>query len=303
MNLALFYEAENELYTILDVIRWAASRFEEAGLFYGHGTDNAWDEASALVLALLHLPPDSPSELYACRLTSQEKKDLFKALQKRIIDHVPVAYLSHTAWFADMSFYVDQRVLIPRSPLAELIKHRFSPWCDDMSIERIADVCTGSGCIACALAVNFPEAQVDALDISPDALVVAARNCTDHGLDAQLEIIESDLLGAVLDRKYDLIISNPPYVNEVDMAALPAEYRHEPKLGLAGGTDGLDLIEPLLQQAKACLNPSGIIVVEVGFSQEALETRYPEVPFMWLEFAHGGQGVFLLTKAQLDSYF
>lgn len=294
----------NELSTIRDFIRWGMSQFNAAQLFYGHGTDNSWDEALQLVLFSLHLPLDIRPELLDAKLTTEEKKELLRLFKLRIEDRIPLPYLVHKAFFADLEFYVDERVLIPRSPMAELIENHFQPWIEPDKVERILDLCTGSGCIAIAMAYAFPEAVVDASDISSDVLAVAYINREKHNLETQVNLIESDLYSQIPPNKYDIIVSNPPYVGEADMAAVPPEYRHEPKLALVGGgQDGLDLVEKMLRAAPRYLTPNGILVIEVGESEQALIERYPEVPFLWLEFARGGSGVFLLTAEQVQQYF
>lgn len=295
----IFEEAQAELQTICDVIRWASSQFEQAELFFGHGTDNAWDEAAFIVLSSLGLPPDAPSLVYQSRLTTTEKALLMARLYRRVTERVPAAYLVNQAWFAGMNFYVDERVLVPRSPLAEMIEQRFPTLLDDRELNRIADVCTGSACIACALAEYFPEAKVDAYDISPDALAVAKVNVENHGLEECVELIESDLLDQAGGRRYELIVANPPYVGAEAMANIPAEYRAEPELGLAAGIDGLDLIPKLLQQASECLTDDGVLVVEVGASMAAMMRSYPNLPLTWLEFERGGEGVFAISARDL----
>lgn len=293
-------EAVNELRTIQDMIRWAASEFNRAGLFYGHGADNAIDDAMRLVMPLLSLPLQCDSEIYSARLTRRERESLVEMIIKRIELRIPVAYLTNTAWFAGLEFYVDERTLVPRSPFAELIGARFEPWVQE-SPQRVLDLCTGSACIAIACAYAFPEAEIDAVDISDDALEVAEINIQGHGLEQQVTPIHSDLFSGVENEKYDLIVSNPPYVDAEDMANLPDEFKHEPELGLASGFDGLDLVRKMLNQAKDKLNENGLLFVEVGNSQVHLQSTYPEIPFQWIEFSAGGHGVFLLTKAQLDN--
>ena len=287
-----------ELYTIRDVIRWSVSQFNEAGLFYGHGTDNAWDEAVALVLHSVHLPHDINPAVLDARLTTSEREKLFKLIQRRVQDRIPVAYLTHEAWFGGLPFYVDERVLVPRSPIAELIENQFQPWVSE-PVQTILDLCTGSGCIAIACAKAFPDSTVDATDISPDALAVAKMNVLRHQLEDQVQLIQADLFDGLPPKQYDLIVSNPPYVNSIEMAELPAEFHHEPELGLAAGQDGLDCALRILQKAKQYLSSNGILVVEVGNSEYALAEKFPEIPFTWLEFQRGGGGVFLLTAEQL----
>ncbi len=292
-------EAITELRTIRDMLRWAVSRFNAAQLFYGHGTDNAWDEAVALVLHTLHLPLDVDPKIIDARLTQSERCAIAELISRRILDRVPAAYLTHKAWFAGLAFYVDERVLIPRSPIAELIEQQFSPWIESQDVNNILDLCTGSGCIAIACANYFPDAQVDAIDISKDALAVAKTNCDQHQVTEQVNLIESNLFEKINNKKYDIIVSNPPYVAAAEMQALPKEYQHEPALGLAAGNDGLDIVKHILKQAKQHLTPHGILIVEVGNSEEALIKQFPDLPFTWLEFQRGDGGVFLLTAEQL----
>lgn len=290
----------SNLKTIRDFLRWATSRFNEAGLFYGHGTESAWDEAVALILPTLHLPHDIDRSILDARLTESECIKIAKLIERRVTDRVPIAYLTHEAWFAGLSFYVDERVLIPRSPIAELILNRFEPWINPDEVHTILDLCTGSGCIAIACANAFPDSEVHASDISPDALAVAKMNVLRHEMTEQVTLHQSDLFTDLPAIKYDIIVSNPPYVDALDMAALPAEYLHEPTLGLAAGNDGLDIVLTILKKARQYLNPEGILVVEVGNSEIALAEKFPEIPFTWLEFQHGGGGVFLLTAEELS---
>ncbi|MEH6453593.1 MAG: 50S ribosomal protein L3 N(5)-glutamine methyltransferase [Psychromonas sp.] len=292
-------EAVNELLTVQDMLRWATSEFNRAELFYGHGTDNAWDEAVQLILPSLHLAIDSNSIILQSRLTIRERRMLVALIVTRIEKRIPTAYLTNKAWFAGLEFYVDERTLVPRSPFAELIDAQFSPWVEQ-SPKRILDLCTGSACIAIACAYAFPEAEVDAVDISDDALEVAEINIQSHGVEQQVFPIQSDLFSGIENEKYDLIVSNPPYVDAEDMANLPDEYKHEPELGLACGFDGLDLVRKMLQQASSKLNDNGVLFVEVGNSQVHLQEAYPDIPFTWIEFAAGGHGVFVLTKEQLN---
>jgi ribosomal protein L3 glutamine methyltransferase len=292
-----------ELVTILDFLRFSLSAATEAHLYYGHGTDNAWDDMRSLILRSLSLPYDVEPILLNGRLTSSEKKHLCQQLEKRINQRVPVPYLIKEAFFCDLPFYVDERVLIPRSPIAELIQQGFSPWVDAARVGRILDLCTGSGCIAIACCYAFPDALVDAIDISSEALAVAAMNRTSLGVEEQLTLIESDCFANVPKVLYDVIVSNPPYVGKEEMQTLPDEYRHEPVLALETGNNGLAIVDHLLRHAAHYLSEHGVLIVEVGNSETALCSAYPEVPFTWLEMAQGGQGVFLLTKQQLVEHF
>lgn len=298
MNSLAANEALIELQTIRDMLRWTVTQFYQANLFYGHGTDNAWDEAVAIVLAVLHLPQDINPQIVDAKLSRREREEITQMIARRINEKIPTAYLTQQAYFAGLSLYVDQRVIIPRSAIAELIERQFTPWIENPS--HILDLCTGSGCIAIACAFAFPEAEIDAVDISADALAVAKINVDRHHLNQQIHLIESDLFQNVPVKKYDIIVSNPPYVNAEDMAALPDEYRHEPSLALAAGADGLTIVMRLLKEAKKYLSENGILIVEVGNSEKALSEKYPAIPFTWLEFERGDGGVFLLTRDNLE---
>jgi ribosomal protein L3 glutamine methyltransferase len=291
-------EAVSELHTIQDMLRWTVSRLNAANVYYGHGTDNPWDEAVQLVLPSVFLPLDIPEDMHTARLTSSERHRIVERVIRRVNERIPVAYLTNKAWFCDMEFYVDERVLVPRSPIGELISHRFSGILHDKP-QHILDMCTGSGCIAIACAYAFPETEVDAVDISADALAVAERNIDTHGIENWVTPIRSDLFRELPPLQYDLIVTNPPYVDEEDMSDLPQEYRHEPVLGLASGSDGLKLTRRILACAPDYLTDDGVLICEVGNSMVHLMDQYPEIPFTWLEFENGGDGVFMLTKQQL----
>lgn len=293
--------AVTDLRTIQDFIRWAYSRFCDANLYYGHGTDNPWDEAISLVLQTFDLPSDTPDAILQSRLTTDEKQLIADRVALRINDKVPVAYLTNQAYFCGSEFFVDERVLVPRSPIGELIENQFQPWIDPNSVENILDLCTGSGCIAIACAQHFPYAMVDGGDISKDCIEVAEIN-RERLQQENVAFFESDLLDNIPQKRYDIIVSNPPYVDQEDFDEIPQEYLAEPKLGLVSGVDGLDLTRRLLKQADQYLSDHGILVVEVGNSALALEEAFPEAEFLWLEFERGGHGVFLLTKEQLKNF-
>ncbi|MDC9596613.1 50S ribosomal protein L3 N(5)-glutamine methyltransferase [Xenorhabdus anantnagensis] len=291
-------EAVTELQTIQDMLRWSTSCFNAANIYYGHGTDNPWDEALQLVLPTLHLPLDIPETMMTSRLTSTERHRIVECVLRRINERIPVAYLTNRAWFCGHEFYVDERVLVPRSPIGELINNQFAGLISHEP-STILDLCTGSGCIAIACAHAFPEAEVDAVDISADALAITEQNIENHGLSHRVIPIHSDLFRDMPPIKYDLIVTNPPYVDEEDMDDLPDEFRCEPELGLAAGVDGLQLARRILATAPDFLTEDGVLICEVGNSMVHLIEQYPEVPFTWLEFEHGGDGVFMLTRQQL----
>ena len=295
------------LRSIADFVRFGASRFNEAGLCFAHGTDDAVDEALALVLHALHLParPPLPAELFHARLTGAERREVRALLHRRIEERVPAAYLTGEAWFAGLRFEVDRRVLVPRSPIAELIEGGFHPWVDSDRVRRVLDLGTGSGCIAVACAYAFPDAKVDAVDASPAAMEVARRNVALHGLEERVRVVESNLFKDLESGpdsrpalRYDFVVSNPPYVPDEEMAGLPSELRAEPALALAGGPDGLDVVGRIVEEAPRWLSPDGALVVEIGASpivRAALEARFA-LPFVWLDTARGGEGVFLLRR-------
>jgi len=299
LDTILKQEAIDELMTIKDMLRWTTTQFNNAGLCYGHGCDNALDDAMALIMATFNLSLFGNEQLMQARLTKRERVLLVDLIEMRIDKRIPVAYLTNTAWFAELEFYVDERTMIPRSPFAELINKHFEPWLIT-SPGRILDLCTGCACIAIALAYAFPNAWVDAVDICDDALGVAEINIQRHCVDQQVIPIQSDLFSSIKNEKYDLIVSNPPYVDEEDMLNLPDEFKHEPNLGLASGSDGLELVRKMLAQSADMLNEGGLLFVEVGNSQVHLQDAYPKIAFKWIEFVSGGHGVFMLTKDQLD---
>lgn len=287
------------LSTIQDFIRWGASRFAQSGLFFGHGTDNAIDEAVELVLAALHLPADLPGTYREARLTPAERSRVADLIERRIRERRPNAYLTGRARFAGLDFLVTDDVLVPRSPIAELIESAFAPWVDPGATHRVLDLCTGSGCIGIAIAVAMPWVQVDLVDICPSALAVASDNIRGHGLESRVRVIESDLFTALAEAEYDLIVANPPYVAVEILAALPAEFQAEPALALDGGDSGLDLVLAILGQAGDYLAEHGSLVLEVGDSSDELLRRCPDVPFTWIDFERGGDGVLVLSRDQV----
>lgn len=292
-----------QLSTIADFIRFSYSRMNSEKLFFGHGTDNAWDESVALVLQTLNLPWDFARDLWGCALTEDERTRVLDNIEARISDRTPLAYLTKQAYFCGLKFYVDERTLVPRSPIAQLISNGFEPWLLSEP-SRVMDLCTGSGCIGIATALVFEDAKVDLLDISPDALNVARINIDAFDLQDRVTAIESDCFSALdasFEHQYDLIVSNPPYVDAEDIASMPDEFRQEPMLGLASGADGLDFTRRMLAGARRFLSDQGVLIAEVGNSWEALELAFPELEFTWLDFEHGGHGVFMLTADQLEA--
>ena len=296
----MFEQAQTELLTLRDLIRFSVSRFTEAKIFFGHGTDNAWDEAAYLLLHTLHLPIDRLEPFMDARLTSDERTAALKVIKRRIDERLPAAYLTKEAWLGDYRFYVDERVIVPRSHIAELLREQLSPWiADPWAVNNVLDLCTGSGCLAILAAHAFPEAKVDAVDLSADALAVARRNVDDYDLASRIELVQSDAFTQIADRCYDVIICNPPYVNAESMDSLPEEYRREPQLSLASGTDGLDFSRILLKEAASHLNPGGLLVVEIGHNRDELERVFPNTVFVWLDTSAGDRYVFMLRREDL----
>jgi ribosomal protein L3 glutamine methyltransferase len=285
--------------SVASVLERSARRLARARLHYGHGTSSALDDAAALLWHVMRLPLPAPVAVYRRRVCVSAQAALELLLRQRIRERIPVVYLTQRCWFAGLPMYVDQRVLIPRSPIAELIERRFTPWIERARVRRILDLGTGSGCIAIACARAFARARVDAADISDDALAVARTNIRRHRLSKRVRAVKSDHFGGLAGASYDIIVSNPPYVPRRQLRGLPAEYRHEPRLALAAGTDGLDSARIILRDAAAHLNPGGILIVEVGDSERALRRAYPRLPFTWLAFERGGGGVFVIGRERL----
>ncbi|MEQ1533070.1 MAG: 50S ribosomal protein L3 N(5)-glutamine methyltransferase [Sideroxydans sp.] len=295
-----YSEAITTLKTVRDCLRFAVSRFTEAKLSFGHGSSEAYDEAAYLILHTLHLPPDSLEPFLDATLTPPEISDVLNLIKKRVVQRIPAAYLTHQAFLGEFSFYVDERVLVPRSFIAELLRERITPWVEDAEmVSSVLDMCTGSGCLAILAAHAFPNALVDGADLSPDALAVARRNVEDYHLNERIELIETDLFKQLKGRSYDIIISNPPYVDAPSVAALPQEYLHEPELALGSGHDGLDATRIILKHAADHLTENGILIVEIGHNRDALEAAFPDLAFTWLEVSAGDQFVFLLHREDL----
>ena len=302
-----FNQAYKELFTIRDWLRFTVSRFEESEIFFGHGTDNAYDEAVWLIMSALHLPHDTLHNFLDARITESERKQLSHLIERRISERIPTAYLLREAWLRGFKFYVDERVIVPRSFIAELLEDGLQAWIEYPElIHSAADICTGSGCLGVLLANAFPDAAIDVVDISKGAINVCNINIANYGLESRVQAIESDMFSALQDKtngckKYDLIISNPPYVDAPSMATLPREYQNEPQLALGSGADGLDHTHTILREAVKHLNDNGILVVEIGHNRDALLDAYPDLPFTWLDTTSGDEFVFLLTKQQLQS--
>ena len=300
MNVLHNFNDANDLHTLRDWLRFTVSAFNEAKLSFGHGSESAYDEAVYLILHTLHLPLDTLEPFLDGRLTPHEKNALLTLLNQRVETRLPAAYLTHEAWLGEFRFYVDERVIVPRSFISELLREQLSPWiAEPATINYVLDLCTGSGCLAIIAAHAFPYAEVDAVDISPDALAVAQQNINDYGLQDRVHPIPSDLFANLKGRQYDLIISNPPYVDAESVATLPPEYLHEPKLALGSGEDGLDATRAILQNAAQYLTKNGILIVEIGHNRDALEEAFPDLPFTWLDVTAGDQFVFMLHRNDL----
>lgn len=296
----MFTQEKNQLHTIRDLLRFTTSQFNKADLFFGHGSTTAFDEAVYLILSTLHLPLDQLEPFLDARLTPDEKTHVLHMIERRVTEKKPAAYLTNEAWLGDYRFYIDERAIVPRSFIAELLQTQLAPWINDPDdIHSALDLCTGSGCLAILLAHAFDNARIDAADISTNALEVAHRNVTDYSLQERIHLIQSDLFSSISDQRYDLIISNPPYVNAESMTILPKEYHHEPQIALASGDDGLDATRVILHQAANHLSEHGILIVEIGHNRKLLEQAFPRIPFTWLETSAGDEFVFLLKRNQL----
>ncbi|WP_241049244.1 50S ribosomal protein L3 N(5)-glutamine methyltransferase [Achromobacter xylosoxidans] len=294
--------ARQELLTLRDLIRYGVSRLNAAQVALGHGSDNAWDETVYLVLHALHLPLDTLEPFLDARVLDEERNRVLDLIDRRVTERVPAAYLTNEAWLRGHRFYVDARVIVPRSPIAELLDEGLSPWVQDaQAVDSVLDMCTGSGCLAILSALAFPYAQVDAVDVSPDALEVARRNVDDYGLGDRLALHQSDLFDSLPERQYDVIVCNPPYVNSGSMDVLPQEYRHEPQLALAGGADGMDLVRRILQAAPRYLSENGVLVLEIGHERDFFEAAFPELSPVWLDTEQASDQLLLLTREQLTT--
>jgi ribosomal protein L3 glutamine methyltransferase len=295
-----FSNATQDLHTVRDWLRFTVSRFYQTELFFGHGSSDAYDEAVYLILHTLHLPLDRLEPFLDARLTDSERTEVLNIIQRRVQERVPAAYLTNEAFLGEFSFYVDERVIVPRSFIAELLRTQLAPWiAEPEAIDSVLDMCTGSGCLAILAAHEFPYSQVDAVDLSADALAVAQHNVADYELQDRVQLIQSDLFTQLGDKKYDIIISNPPYVDAPSVAELPQEYLHEPELALGSGEDGLDATRTILKHAARHLNDNGILIVEIGHNRDAIEAAYPKLPFTWLDVTAGDQFVFMLHKNDL----
>ena len=294
--------ARQELLTLRDLIRYGVSRLNAAQVALGHGSDNAWDETVYLVLHALHLPLDTLEPFLDARVLDEERNRVLDLIDRRVTERVPAAYLTNEAWLRGHRFYVDARVIVPRSPIAELLDEGLSPWVQDaQAVDSVLDMCTGSGCLAILSALAFPYAQVDAVDVSPDALEVARRNVDDYGLADRLALHQSDLFDSLPERQYDVIVCNPPYVNSGSMDVLPQEHRHEPQLALAGGADGMDLVRRILQAAPRYLSENGVLVLEIGHERDFFEAAFPELSPVWLDTEQASDQLLLLTREQLTT--
>jgi ribosomal protein L3 glutamine methyltransferase len=296
----MYSEAKIQFSTLRDLLRFAVSRFNEAGLFFGHGLTSAYDEAVYLILHILHLPLDQLEPFLDARLTAAELRQVLHIIERRALERIPAAYLTKEAWLGDFNFYVDERVIVPRSFIAELLRERLAPWVEEPDgIHSALDLCTGSACLAVLLAYAFGNAMIDATDISQEALQVARKNVSSYNLEHRINLVQSDLFAELPGRRYDLIISNPPYVSAASMAALPEEYHHEPRNALASGADGLEATRTILRGAASHLTDQGLLIVEIGHNRETLERAFPQTPFTWLETSAGDEFVFLLKREQL----
>ncbi|MFY2845591.1 50S ribosomal protein L3 N(5)-glutamine methyltransferase [Achromobacter ruhlandii] len=298
----MYQSARQELLTLRDLIRYGVSRLNAAQVALGHGSDNAWDETVYLVLHALHLPLDTLEPFLDARVLTEERNRVLELIDRRVTERVPAAYLTNEAWLRGHRFYVDARVIVPRSPIAELLDEGLSPWVQDaQAVDSVLDMCTGSGCLAILSALAFPYAQVDAVDVSPDALEVARRNVDDYGLGDRLALHQSDLFDSLPERQHDVIVCNPPYVNSGSMDVLPQEYRHEPHLALAGGADGMDLVRRILQAAPRYLSENGVLVLEIGHERDFFEAAFPELSPVWLDTEAASDQLLLLTREQLTT--